>query len=81
MRFRSTGLGKTELEAQPTGLETVSDLLILHVKTTKPVRWHIRAAIQRGDLLKLLRLAFTPKVIIYLLGSFIPRKPVEPENF
>jgi len=49
MRFRSTGLGKTELQAYPKGLEPVDDLLILHVQTTDPVRWHIRAGIQRRD--------------------------------
>jgi hypothetical protein len=85
MRFRSTGLGKTELEAQPIGLEPVDDLLILHIQTTNPVRWRIRAGIQHKDVFKLIRLAITPKVIKYfikyLLGSVKLGSPKEPEDF
>jgi len=82
VRFRSTGLGKTELEAEPSGLEPDGDLLVLHIRTTSPVRWHIRAGIQRKDLLKLIRLAFHPKVIKYcLLSLFKWSNQKEPENF
>lgn len=85
MRFRSTGLGKTELEAEPIGLEPVDDLLILHVQTTNPVRWRIRAGIQRKDVFKLIRLALTPRVIKYfikyLLGFAKAGSSKEPENF
>ena len=82
MRFRSTGLGKTELQAEPSGLEPDGGLLILHVQTTSPVRWHIRAGIQRKDLLKLVKLAFRPSVIKYcLLGLFNSSSQKEPENF
>ena len=82
MRFRSTGLGKTELQAEPTGLEPYDDLLILHVQTTQPVRWHIRAGLQRKDVFKLVRLAISPKVIGYILSSFIRKSSLrEPENF
>jgi len=82
MRFRSTGLGKTELQAEPTGLETSDDLLILHIRTTSPVRWHIRAGIQRKDLFKLIRFVISPRVIKYFLLGFVKRGNLkEPENF
>ena len=82
MRFRSTGLGKTELQAEPMGLEPSDDLLILHVQTTDPVRWHIRAGLQRKDMFKLIRLAVNPKVIMYILSGFIKKSNTkEPENF
>ena len=50
MRLRSTGLGKTELIGELTGLEKVDDLLIVHVKTKKPVVWHVRTGLQRKDI-------------------------------
>ena len=81
MRFRSTGLGKTELQAHPLGLEPVDDLLILHVQTTSPVRWHIRAALQRKDVFILLKLSLNFKFLKYLLGFAKMGKTKEPENF
>ena len=81
MRFRSTGLGKTELEAEPTSLEPVNDLLILHVQTTSPVRWHIRAGLQRRDVRHLIKLLFTPKFMKYMLGFGKKDNLKEPENF
>jgi len=81
MRFRSTGLGKTELQAYPKGLEPVGDLLILHVQTTDPVRWHIRAGLQRGDVFKLIRLAISFKVLKYLFGFAKMGNSKEPEDF
>ena len=82
MRFRSTGLGKTELQAEPIGIGPASELLILHVHTTQPVRWHIRAGLQRKDMFKLIRFIINPKVIGYFLSGFVRRRNLkEPENF
>ena len=81
MRLRSTGLGKTELEGEVEGLEPAGDLLILHIKTTKPVRWHMRAGIQRKDVLNLIKSAFTFKMLKYLCGVGNMKNPKEPENF
>ncbi len=81
MRFRSTGLGKTELQAEPVRLEPVNDLLILHVKTTSPVRWHIRAGLQRKDVFKLIRLGISFKMIKYLLGFAKGGSAKEPADF
>ena len=81
MRFRSTGLGKTELQAYATGLEPVDDLLILHVQTTEPVRWHIRAGLQRGDVFKLIRFVFNFQLLKYLFGFAKAGNSKEPEDF
>ena len=81
MRFRSTGLGKTELKGEPTSLEPVGHLLILHVQTTDPVRWHIRAGIQRRDVFKLIRLFFSFKVVKYFFSLLIMKNPKEPTDF
>ncbi|MFC2019828.1 hypothetical protein ACFLU4_07800 [Chloroflexota bacterium] len=81
MRFRSTGLGKTELEATPKSLEAAGGLLILHVQTTSPVRWHIRAGIQRKDLLKIIKMVFSLSLLKYIFSSLIGANSKEPENF
>jgi len=82
MRMRSTGLGKTELVGAISKLEIVDDLLILHVQTTKPVRWHVRTAVQRADILFLARILFSWKMIKYLLRLAMGSKRTrEPEAF
>ena len=82
MRMRSTGLGKTELVGDIARLEIVDGLLILHVQTTKPVRWHVRTGIQRKDVFCMARLLFNWNMLKYLFrlvrGS---RNTKEPDNF
>jgi hypothetical protein len=77
MRMRSTGLGKAELEGDVAGLEIVDDLLILHVQTTKPVRWHVRTGVQRRDIFCLVKLLISFKMLKYLfrLGKRNTREP------
>jgi hypothetical protein len=68
MRFRSTGLGKTELYANLVNLEIKEDLLIMHFDTYKPVQWHLRAAMQVQDRLDLIKqlLKLNIKLLPYL---------------
>ncbi len=54
-RMRSTGLGKTEVFAQITNLRPDQDLLVLELKTVKPVNWHVRAGLQPEDRLQLVK--------------------------
>jgi hypothetical protein len=77
MRMRSTGLGKTELLGEFENLEKKGDYLILHVKTTEPVRWHVRTAISPRDLLKVIKMMISGKVIKFLL--FGPKNTDEHE--
>lgn len=67
LRFRSTGLGKTMLEGEPADMMVVDDMLVLHIQSTTPVRWRIRAAITYKGLLRILRLALKPSVFKFLL--------------
>ncbi|UCD28976.1 MAG: hypothetical protein JSV03_00390 [Planctomycetota bacterium] len=78
--MRSTGLGKTELRGDISSLEPHEGLLILNVQTTSPVQWHVRAGMQRKDILKLLTSVFNFKVIKFLVGITIG-KPKEPSEF
>jgi len=70
MLFRSTGLGKTELIAEidkTQGITRKGDYLVLHVATTEPVRWKIRAAINYKDLLAVLGSCLKMSVIAFIL--------------
>ena len=80
MRIRSTGLGKTELQGDISSLEPREGLLILNVQTTSPVQWHVRAGMQRKDILKLIKSAFSFRIIKYLLGT-TTNKYAEPPEF
>lgn len=80
MRLRSTGLGKTELKGDIASLEPRAGLLILHIQTTSPVKWHIRAGMQRKDVFKLIRSIFCFSVMKYMVG-IIASTPVEPNDF
>ena len=50
MRLRSTGLGRTELEADIIDIRKVDDLVIFFVNTTNPVKWRTRMGFQERDL-------------------------------
>jgi len=80
MFFRSTGLGKTELTAhidEAGGIIRKGDYLILHVATTDPVRWKIRAAINYKDFLAVVRSALKISVISFVLWPFRAMKPAK----
>lgn len=82
MRFRSSGLGETELLCKLQRLEINDDLLILHFKSYKPVEWHLRAAMQvqdRLDVVKLL-LKLNLKLLPALLHWHSRNPPCEPET-
>lgn len=81
MRFRSTGLGKTELYANLVNLEIKEDLLIMHFDTYKPVEWHLKAAMQAQDRLDLFKqiLKLNVKLLPYLFKWRSKNPPREPE--
>ena len=82
LRFRSTGLGKTMLEGEPADVMLVDDMLVMHIQSTTPVRWRIRAALSYRGLLKFIKLALKPSVLRFILfGSRTIRKPKLPEDF
>jgi len=81
IRLRSTGLGKTELVACVDNLKRQGNHLILYVKTTEPVRWHVRAAISYSDMLAMIRLRLNPKVLWYIATGFFSSKREPPKDF
>jgi hypothetical protein len=70
MRLRSTGLGKTELEAKITEVKKVDDVVIFYVHTSKPVKLKVRMAFQQQDLRALVKAILKPKNIGYILRAF-----------
>lgn len=80
MRFRSTGLGQTELKGRISGMSSVGeDLLVLHIKTHDPVEWHLRAAMERKDIPKILVGMLKPSILFHIIRTFfyVKKNPAE----
>ena len=54
MRIRSTGLGEQELVCESDGFSRTGDYLLFSIRTTEPVRWHVRVVMDGRDMLHLL---------------------------
>lgn len=68
MRMRSTGLGRTELVGGFEGISRKGDYLILSVRTTAPVKWHVRTALSRKDAIEMLKFVLRPKTLLFFLS-------------
>lgn len=80
MRFRSTGLGQTELKGRISGMSSLGeDLLVLHIKTHDPVEWHLRAAMERKDIPKILVGMLKPSILFHVIRTFfyVKKNPTE----
>ncbi len=78
MRLKSTGLGKTEIEAEITGVKKIDDLVIFYMSTTRPVKWHVRMGFQEEDLRNLIRAILQPRNLKFVITSLLfPNKKVE----
>ena len=71
MRLRSTGLGKTELEADIVNVKKVDDLVVFFVSTTKPVKWQTRMAFQEKDLKELILALLKPKNLAFVIKALL----------
>ena len=63
MWIRSTGLGKTQLTVGVDGIQRKGDCLLLSLKTTDPVRWHVRAVVDGPDLIRIIKFSMRPAVL------------------
>ena len=83
MRLKSTGLGKTELEADIVNIKKVDDLLIFFVDVTKPVKWHTRMGFQDRDLRNLVLALFRPRNLSFVFKALLCSRKKVPrtENF
>ena len=83
MRFRSTGLGNTELKGYLQGVHrSDKGLLIADFQTTEPVQWHLGAGLEPSDIPKLMKVVFKPSLVLKTIQSvlWIKKNPKEPEN-
>jgi hypothetical protein len=83
MRFRSTGLGTTELRGY---LQTVKrsekgDLSAVF-QTTEPVQWQLGVSLEPSDIPKLAKILCRPSLIFKTIQSlfWIKKNPKEPED-
>lgn len=56
MLTRSTGLGRTELVGDIKTLDVKADYIVIGCRTTDPVKWHVRVALNFTDLMVTTRL-------------------------
>jgi hypothetical protein len=70
MRLRSTGLGRTELEADVIDIRKVDDLVIFFVNTTNPVKWRTRMGFQERDLRDLIFALLKPRNLMFVIKAF-----------
>jgi hypothetical protein len=80
MRFRSAGLGPTELKGMISGLSPVGqDLLVLHISTYEPVEWHLKAALERKDIAHILKGILRPVIFFHIIRTlvFVKKNPKE----
>ena len=80
MRFRSTGLGKTEMRGDIFDFTKNGNIFVIHVKTSQPPGWTIRAGLTYGDSLKVLALLLRPKTLFSVLFGWM-KKSESPEEF
>ncbi|MBW1998565.1 MAG: hypothetical protein JRJ29_11445 [Deltaproteobacteria bacterium] len=78
MRVRSTGLGKTELVLRLEKVARKDRYLLLSLRSTEPVNWHVRILLDRKDFGRLLLLALKGPFFRWLFSIF--RKPAAPPN-
>jgi len=71
MRLRSTGLGRTELEAEVAAVKKVDDMVIFFAKVTKPVKWRIRMGFQERDLRVLFWAILRPRNLWFIIKALI----------
>ena len=83
MGMRSTGLGKTELNAYISSIEKVDDSIVFRRKIISPVRCEVRNLFQQRDIPQLVMLLLKPANMFFVIKALFKRRPAafEPENF
>jgi hypothetical protein len=80
MRLRSTGLGRTEMEADVVDIKKVDDLVIFFANTTAPVKWRTRMAFQEKDLRDLVLNMLKPRNLLFILSALFSSKKAVPRT-
>ena len=75
MRMKSTGIWPLELVGVIIDVKPMDDWLIMHLRTTTPAGWDLKAALTHEDLTTMLKLFFKPRNLKWLVLGFL-KKPV-----
>ncbi len=61
-------MGRTELVGNFERVTLDGDYLVLSVRTTAPVKWHVRTALSRKDAIEMLKLILRPRILFFFLS-------------
>jgi len=82
MLFRSTGLGKTEVQCKMARVARQGDYVVFYVDTIEPIRWTIRVAFSLRDLGTTIRLMVKVSILhLALLPKNWFKRAEHPGNF
>lgn len=70
MRIHSTGLGRTEMVLRQESLKVKDGYLLLSLRSTEPVNWHIRILMDRKDVGRFLLSSLKGSVLLWLVSAF-----------
>ncbi len=71
MRMKSTGILPIELVGKITDMNVSHDWLIMHLRTSTPAGWDLKAALTHEDVRTLFRLLIKPANLWYLIVGFL----------
>ncbi len=80
MRFRSAGLGPTELKGKISGIAPVGKyLMVMHIQTHSPVEWHLKAGLEPQDVPAVMKGIFKPAILFHVVRTlfYIKKNPKE----
>jgi hypothetical protein len=80
LRFRSAGLGPTELKGSISSISPVGkELLVLHIKTHSPVEWHLKAGLEPRDVPMVIKGILKPAIIFHIVRTlfYLKKSPKE----
>jgi hypothetical protein len=78
--MKSTGIWPLELVGDIIDVKPMDDWLIMHLRTTTPAGWDLKAALTHEDLITMLKLLLKPRNLKWLVLGFLKKavadKPV-----
>jgi hypothetical protein len=80
VRFRSAGLGPTELKGKISDMGPIDkNLMVMHIKTYSPVEWHLKAGLEAKDVPKVVNGILKPAIFFHIVRImfYLKKNPKE----
>jgi hypothetical protein len=80
VRFRSAGLGTTELKGRIDYMAPIDKgLMVMHINTYSPVKWHLKAGMEPRDVTPVVKGIIKPSILLHIIRVmfYIKRNPKE----